>query len=140
VISKIELRRRWREQFTPDLRLRAGIVLAALLVAVIALALAGCARAGHSTVPPQAKASASQIGHNIATGQAAQQAEGIVRHCATTRTGWLNIIACVAPHAPKGAHRKAFEHCGKLAIVADVPGQEVKFVQTDLPHCLVVNR
>jgi hypothetical protein len=132
---KIKMKYSLRE---PAIR-NAVILVAALAVIAIIIGVAGCGTTS-STVPTQVKASASRIAHGIATGQAAQQAEGIVRKCATTRTGWLNIIACIAPHAPKGVHRKAFEHCGKLAIVADIPGQETKLVQTDLPNCLVANR
>ena len=134
MISKVERRRRRRR----------GIIAGLATVALIAviMALAGCGPS-HSTVPPSAKASAkataSQVISGIRTGQAAQQAEGIARACAAKTSG-LAIITCIAPHAPKGAHRRAFEHCGKEAFIQDIPGQEVKWVQVDLPNCLVANR
>ena len=111
-------------------------------LAMLGGVLAGCGPS-HSSVPPSAKASAkataSQVISGIRTGQAAQQAEGIARACAAKTSG-LAIITCIAPHAPKGAHRRAFEHCGKEAFIQDIPGQEVKWVQVDLPGCLVANR
>ena len=123
-------------------RRRRGIIAGLATVALIAviMALAGCGKASSvASSHPQARASASQIVSGIKTGQAAQQAEGIARACAAKTSG-LAIITCIAPHAPKGAHRRAFEHCGKEAFIQDIPGQEVKWVQVDLPGCLVANR
>src|SRR5258708_3406241 len=126
-------RRHWRP-------LAATSVLVIFLAVVIALA--GCG-AKHSSVPPAAKASArataSQVITGIRTGQAARQAEGIVRGCAAKFSG-IPLIRCIAPKAPKGAHRKAFDKCAIKAMGQDIPGQEVRFVQTDLPNCLVANR
>lgn len=112
-----------------------GIVI---ILAIVA-ALGGCGKA-RSSVPPAAKASArataSQVISGIKTGQAAKQAEGIVQDCFKRYSG-TGLIRCVLPYAH---HRKLFDKCAITAIGSDIPGQEIKFVQTDLPNCLVAAR
>jgi hypothetical protein len=118
----------------------AGLATAAALI--IVLTLAGCGPSRASTGPAakaSARATASQVVNGIRTGQAAQQAEGIVRACAVKYSG-IPLVRCIAPKAPAGAHRRAFDHCALAAMAQDIPGREVKFVQADLPGCLVANR
>lgn len=114
-------------------KLKVAVAGAVALAAVVAC---GPSR---SSVSPSARASGKAIAHGIATGQAAQKAEGVVRACAARYSG-IFLIHCIAPQAPKGARRKAFDHCAINAMAQDIPGQEVKFVQTDLPNCLVASR
>ena len=89
------------------------------LLAIVALAIAGCGGAGAIKAAPDAA-----------------KAEGIVETCLTK--SHLSEKAFAACAAPKG-HEATLEACATKAVTSDIPFHHSRLA-SDLANCVVTNR